>query len=75
MVNNTATDSAGALHSLAAIFSLCSGNHQLIINQAAHSGGAVYSIESTVHIYSQFLLAASNLATDMHGRSSIHIQN
>ena len=44
MVNNTAADSVGALHSLAAIFSLCSGNHQLIRNQAAHSGGAVYSI-------------------------------
>ena len=66
MANNTATETGGALYSSAANLFFFSGNHQLVGNQA-RSGGAVYAIVSAVHICSQSLLVAGNLATDMGG--------
>ena len=66
MANNLAIDTGGAAHVFKTDLIFFRGNNRLVQNQA-HSGGALYVINSRVEAYNESLLMANNTARDSGG--------
>ena len=70
MENNTVRETGGAIHLSRSDATFVSG-HNVLLGNAAHSGGALYASENKVNFNSQSLLLAKNTAIETGG--AVHL--